>query len=94
MITLQPHQFKFNKSEKMFYVDANSTRFATSYKLVNPKTGGLMIFDFYESTGPEWLEDTKFLYTSDEGFCLELSNEPRRILNKRATAYVEAKTTF
>ena len=82
-------KFKFDKQAGVFYVDGRNIRFDTSYEVVNPMTGGSMIFDFKESTGSEWDPKTVWIYKSEEGYELRLSNED--VTPAHAEAYLEAK---
>lgn len=64
---------KFTMSEK------DVPRFDTEYKILNSATDGGMNFKFTHSTGPEFEPDTKWVYVSEEGYTLEVCNDPKMV---------------
>jgi len=83
---------KFNKKihnydplTKTFSVSECDVTFDTQYKVLNPKTGNSMIFEFSHSTGGEYEPDTKWVYKSYVGGAdhdvlrLEVCNDPRMV---------------
>ena len=74
-----------------FSMSERDVKFDTSYILTNPGTLGSMIFEFKESTGPEFHPSTKWIYSNeDKTIKLEVVNDPR-ITKIRAEAYLKHK---
>lgn len=65
----------FNTYFQEFYISGKEVKFATTYKLINPKTGNHRIFCFDHSTGSEWEKDTIWVYKSKDGIILNLLND-------------------
>ena len=88
----------FNKT-KHAYVDADKKftmseadvpGFATEYKILNSETDNGMIFKFTHSTGPEFDPETKWVYLSDEGYTLEVCNDPK-MAEAAKRSYIKGK---
>lgn len=73
-ITLKKGKYTFVNNT--FTMSERDVKFATSFKITNPKTGNSMLFNFQYSTGPEFDPNTRWVYISDTGVKLELKNDP------------------
>lgn len=89
--------FRFDKTKHQFD-EANKTiscneltvpPFDTRYTVVNNK-GKEKVFDLSGSTGSEWEPDTKWIYKSEDGWTLEVSQDAE-LTKKRAKAYLNHK---
>jgi hypothetical protein len=81
----------WNKDEKVFSISERHIPFATSYKLLNPKTNKGVVFEFSHSTGPEFDINTKWIYTCDvEEVTLQVCNDAI-MTNIFADNYLRAK---
>ena len=89
MKNITTDQCVYNKETKTFIADGRKIQFDTSYTITNPKTQKEMKFDFKESTGSEWDPKTLWIYKSEEGFILNLTNED--VTPDHAKAYLESK---
>jgi Na+-transporting NADH:ubiquinone oxidoreductase subunit NqrF len=89
MKNITTNQCIYIKESKTFIADGKKIQFDTSYTITNPKTKGEMKFDFTESTGSEWDPKTLWIYKSEEGFTLNLTNED--VTPEHAEAYLKAK---
>jgi len=81
----------WNKNENSFYCSEKDVRFATTYNVLNAKSGKSMLFEFKNSTGPEFDPNTKWIYESNTGIKLIVCNDPKITANA-AAAYLAAKT--
>ena len=86
----QSNPLAFKKEDNTFYGSERDIRFDTSYEVKNVTTGKSEIFDFKQSTGPEFDPDTKWLYESKSGIKLVIGNDPR-ITKASAKAYLDHK---
>lgn len=89
-ISIQKNNIDYNPLTKTFTVSGKETKFATTYDVVNDKTGKSNIFFFDHSTGSEWDVNTIWVYKSVDGFTLNLTNSD--LTQGRIDNYVEAKT--
>ena len=81
----------YSESIKLFSVsELNIGKFDTSYRIWNPITKHGKVFNFTHSTGPEFEDDTKYVYKSDDGFILEVANDPV-LIKRRKINYLNAK---
>jgi hypothetical protein len=80
----------YDKSTQTFSGSEKYIPFATSYNLRSPK-GGSKIFNFENSTGPEFDPNTKWIYKSNDGYTLEICNDAA-ITQRNADAYLKGKT--
>jgi hypothetical protein len=92
-INLNNTPYTWNKNTKTFSMSEKDVRFATEYEIFNPKTGGSKDFKFTHATGPEFDPNTKWIYSSFDGFVLEVCNDAK-ITKQRAADYVAAKTRY
>jgi hypothetical protein len=77
-ITFNPDKHTYTELDKKFTMSEKDVpRFDTQYKILNHKTGGGMDFNFSHSTGPEFEPSTKWVYLSEEGYTLEVCNDPK-----------------
>lgn len=82
----------YDKSTDTISISERDVSFDTSYKIINPKTGNFVVFDFKYSTGPEFDPNTKYVYKSwGDDLTLEVVND-KEITAMRASSYLEAKT--
>jgi len=83
-------KFSFNPETRTFTASEKDVQFATTYELINPKSGMSMVFDFTHSTGPEFDPNTKWVYKSKEGFFFEVCNDAQ-MAKIHAENYLKAK---
>ena len=77
-ITFNPAKHVYIEADKKFTMSEKDVpRFDTEYKILNSKTDGGMNFKFDHSTGSEFEPDTKWVYLSEEGYTLEVCNDPK-----------------
>lgn len=90
-ITLRDTNHTWNPLKSTITMGERDVPFDTSYRVINPKSGGSMDFEFSHSTGPEFNPQTKWIYyNSDKTVVLEVGNDPE--ITKRALeAYLETK---
>ena len=89
MKNITTDQCNYIKESKTFIAAGKKIQFDTSFTITNPKTKGEMKFDFKESTGSEWDPKTLWVYKSEDGFTLNLTNED--VTPAHEQAYLEAK---
>ena len=89
-ITFNKQKHQYDVVNKVFRLNEKDVRFDTEYSVVNPATGQAKQFKFIESTGSEWDPNTKWIYKSDDGLSLEVSND-QAITEKRADVYLAHK---
>lgn len=90
-ISIQKSKITFNKEENQFLGCDKNFPFATSYELVNDKTGKSMTFEFKYSTGAEFDPNTKWVYTNEEkGFSFVVSQDAELTM-RRAADYAQYK---
>jgi hypothetical protein len=78
VITFNPTRHVYTKVDKKFTMSERDVpRFDTQYKVLNDKTDGGMDFKLSHSTGPEFEPNTKWVYLSEEGYTLEVCNDPK-----------------
>jgi len=53
----------YDPKSRTSHVSEHLIRFATAYRVLNPKTGDYMDFNLSHSTGPEFDENTEWVYT-------------------------------
>ena len=92
------HKFNFDASKhtynpvtKSFNVSEKDVPFATTYELVNPKTGNSVVFEFHHSTGTEFDPKTVWVYTGKNGLTLHVHNDAQ-MTRISAERYLEHKT--
>ncbi len=90
IVNFNPQKMSFDKETKTFTVSERDVAFATTYTIINPKTGNGQIFHFVESTGPEFDPLTEWLYASFEGCVLRVVNDAK-ITKERASRYAIGK---
>lgn len=91
LISLATTKYSYNKETKTFTFSEKDVPFDTSYEVLNPQTGNRVVFDFKESTGPEFDPTTKWIYrTADGRLTLEVCNDPK-ITYERSVAYLDHK---
>lgn len=96
MTTITLDTVPYTYSNGVFNFSEKDVPFATQYKVVNPATGGSMIFEFKESTGPEFDPQTQWIYKNYLGngetgdLTLIVSNDPI-ITNRNANNYLTSK---
>jgi len=89
-ISIQKNNVRFFKPLKSFTVSGKEVGFATQYDLKNDKTGKSKTFNFFESTGSEWDVNTLWIYKSDDGFILNVTNSD--VTEQQRQNYFDAKT--
>lgn len=87
-ITLQNGKYSFK--DNTFVMSEKDVKFDTTYKVVNPATNKFMVFEFKNSTGPEFDSNTKWIYKSDSGLTLEVCNDANMV-KQAANAYLQHK---
>ena len=89
-IVLTPGKYTFK--DNVFTMSEKDILFATTYKVVNPKTNGSIIFNFTHSTGPEFHKDTKWVYVAEQfpHLSLEVCNDANMV-KQAAENYFKAK---
>lgn len=90
LIVFDSKKHTYNKVSKTFQVNEKDTTFATEYSIKNPKSGASVVFKLSHSTGCEWDPNTKWIYKSDCGLVLEISQD-LEITKKREAAYINHK---
>jgi len=80
----------FDKVSKTFYGCDKNFQFATTYTIVNPKTGGRKKFDLVKQTGPEFDPNTKYIYKSEDDYTFEVSQN-EQLTKERADSYLKHK---
>lgn len=66
----------FTRDNMTLHVSEKDIPFATSYTVINPKSGNSMIFDFIKSTGAEFDPETIWIYkSSDDEITMKVYNE-------------------
>ena len=94
----------YDPKSRTSHVSEHLIRFATAYRVLNPKTGDYRNFNLSHSTGPEFDENTEWVYTHNtqgnakgnaqplhtECYFLRIKNEPR-ITEIKKEMYLKAK---
>lgn len=88
-ISIQKDQISYNASNKTFSVSGKRVKFGTKYTLTNELTGNTMDFYFSYNTGSEWDPETKWVYTNEKNYILEVGNDD--VTPKHAENYLKAK---
>ena len=89
-ITLSEINWSFNKETSTILISEKEVPFATTYNVISPTTGAGKVFEFSYSTGPEFDPKTNWVYKSDDGVVLSVSNDDE--MTKRAAQnYLKAK---
>jgi len=81
----------FDKETNTFYGSEREIPFDSRYKVLNVSTNDSRIFEFVYSTGPEFDPKTQWIYKSEDGVQLIISNDPE-ITKRNAKNYLNAKT--
>jgi len=93
-IYLSSTKFEFDKAENVIRMSERDVPFDTSYTVVSPKRRGTRkLFEFTHSTGSEWDTETKWVYKSEDGQTLEVSND-EKMTKEAGERYLEAKTGY
>jgi hypothetical protein len=75
----------------IFHMSERDVPFATTYDIINPKTGKEMRFEFTHSTGAEFDPKTIWVYkNADKSVSLFVHNDPK-ITRVLAANYLKAK---
>lgn len=89
-ISFQKNKVKYNVTSKSFFVKGSEVSFATTYNLLNERSGESRKFNFEYSTGSEWKVDTIWMYKSECGnYWLGVGNE--EVTEEHANNYLRAK---
>jgi len=80
----------YSTSTKTFYGSEKDIRFDTEYEVTSSETGNSRTFKFKRSTGPEFDPNTKWIYESECGLSLIISND-KEITERNAANYLAAK---
>lgn len=64
-ISIQKNGISFIKNENLLIASERNVAFATTYFVKNEKTGNRIQFDFSHSTGPEFDENTRWIYVAN-----------------------------
>ena len=86
-IEFNTNHCKWTESLKLISISESLVKFDTLYRLWNPLTKTGRVFEFSHSTGPEFSPDTTWVYKSDDGFTLEIVNDPE-LTSKRSKDYL------
>jgi predicted membrane metal-binding protein len=89
-VNLSSIQWSFNSQTKSILISEREIPFATTYNVISPKTGVGKVFNFSHSTGPEFDPTTQWIYTSEDGTLLSVSNDPAMV-KQAARNYLKAK---
>jgi hypothetical protein len=84
------NKVSYNKASDTFNGSEKDIPFDTSYTIENSETKKSEVFDFVNSTGPEFDPNTKWIYKSLVGRTLVISNDSD-ITKKNAQSYLEHK---
>lgn len=90
-INLSQIPFIFDPLSNVISVSERDVKFATTYELLNPKTGNIKVVEFTHSTGPEFDPKTKYVYKSSDNIVLEVCND-KTITTQAGQNYLKAKT--
>lgn len=91
-IGIRKNKVAYHKVDKTFTVSGKSVQFGTEHSLLNEKTGVSKEFKLSHSTGSEWDPNTVWVYKSEDGFLLKVSNED--VTEVHARNYLKAKTGY
>jgi predicted membrane metal-binding protein len=89
-VNLSSIKWSFNPQTKSILISEREIPFATTYTIISPKTGEGKVFSFSHSTGPEFDPKTQWIYTSEDGVILSVSNDPAMV-ETAARNYLKAK---
>lgn len=91
LINLSTVTYSYDKETKVFSFSEKHVPFATTYEVLNPKTGNKVTFDLSHSTGPEFDPDTRWVYKNKSSdVTVEVCNDAT-ITKLRGDAYLDHK---
>lgn len=80
---------KYNVKDRTFSMSGKEAPFSTEHTIENAKSGQSKLFKLSHSTGSEWDPKTEWIYKTDCGLTLKISNDEVTDKNKRD--YLSAK---
>lgn len=89
-ITLSNIDCSYDKETSTILISERDVPFATTYNVISPKTGVGKLFEFSHSTGPEFDPNTSWIYYSEDGITLSVSNDAKMV-KIAAENYLSAK---
>lgn len=90
-VNLGDVKYNYNEETNTLSISETQVQFDTKYELVSPKTGNSKIFNFKNSTGPEFDPETRWIYECEGGtFTLEVCNH-KVLTELNAQKYLEGK---
>ena len=91
-IGIQKNKVNYLKEKNTFIVSGKGVQFGTEHSILNEKTGVSKTFKFSHSTGSEWDPNTVWVYKSEEGLVLHVTNDD--VTPEQARNYLKAKTGY
>jgi len=89
-IRLSDIDWSFNKEASTILISGREVPFATTYNVISPTTRVGKVFEFSHSTGTEYDPKTCWIYKSDDGVVLSVSND-EEMTKRAAEQYLKAK---
>ena len=89
-INLSEINWYFSKETSTVFISEKGVPFSTTYNVISPKTGVGKFFQFSHSTGPEFDPETCWIYKSEDGVVLSVSNDDE-MTKLAAEQYLRAK---
>lgn len=90
-IILTPSNTNYDAKTGTFVMSEVGIQFSMNYKLINPKTGDSREFELSHSTGSEWDPETVWVYKSDDGYTLIITQDTH-LTKERSASYLKHKT--